>query len=106
MSAALHNHPSWDTPTQPGIHSTEPAPLDCPAVQQHLDEQRHEFRAAMARIAQAIHPDDTVPATLHVPTHTTQAGDRWHELGHKLMPWAALTGMAVVAYLMLIGVIQ
>jgi len=47
---------------------------DCPAVRQHLAEQRIEFRASMARMAQALHPDDTVPAGLELPPHRPQLG--------------------------------
>ncbi len=77
-------YPSWDCPTQPGVYETGPAPLDCPVVREHMDAQRVEFRAAMARIAQAIHPDDTVPVDLEVVPHVTPTGDELHELGWAL----------------------
>lgn len=53
---------------------------DHPSVHAHMAAARLEARAAMARISQAIHPDDTVPADLDVPPHVPDLGyDPLHE---------------------------
>lgn len=95
-------YPSWDVPTQPGVHETVPAPLDCPVVREHMDEQRAAFRAAVSRLGTAIHPDDpTVPADLS--PHVTPTGEPAYEAGMVAVVIVCSIGAVVMTVSLIAG---
>lgn len=95
-------YPSWDVPTQPGVHETQPAELDCPVIQAELARSSRLLRKMLRQIGNQVHPDPQ-PAPAGLEPHSTPMGERVHELGHLTAERLTAIGFVLGVATVLIG---